>query len=345
MPWETTNLENRMYEALERELTPTRADTLRSLYVRARDKLVGQVLPQINGVNPKLSDHSAAHVQNVLENANKLVGEDAFERADRPPLRASDAYILCLGILFHDTGMVYGRDGHERSLSRVHEWVRNGEQEPLQERWLVYRIAGAHTGVASSGRKDTVGELPETGDLDGERVQVRELAAILRFADELAEGPHRTSYFMTETFGYPEGSEVFHRYAEITNVHIDRGNNRVALNYTIPIGENGSGYAPDSPSLKELLEFTFHRIIKLDKERRYAAFYSRRLAPFRKTEATLNFWSHGVPVLDLGPVELSDKTVLDEVSGKLSDIDDGFQVDDVVSRIKNAVEGAEHDAF
>ena len=47
-----------------------------------------------------------------------------------------------------------------------------------------------------TARMTLLKELAETEQLEGRPVRLRELAAVLRFADELAEGPQRTSEFM-----------------------------------------------------------------------------------------------------------------------------------------------------
>lgn len=85
---------------------------------------------------------------------------------------------------------------------------------------MITDIAMAHGGFNEDGDRDTIGSLPyenppriSTGRT-GE-VRVKKLAAILRFADEIADDNTRTSRFLVDTVGRvrPE-SEIFHVYAE-----------------------------------------------------------------------------------------------------------------------------------
>ena len=78
----------------------------------------------------------------------------------------------------------------------------------------------------------------------GQLVRLRELAAVLRFADELAEGPQRTSEFMQEEGLYDSESQQFHDYANITNILIERQNSRIVITYEIDIDVNRPQRAP-----------------------------------------------------------------------------------------------------
>ncbi len=49
---------------------------------------------------PEYTDHSYRHIQYVLETANNLIPNDTLNM-----LTKNDAFVLCLGILFHDLGM------------------------------------------------------------------------------------------------------------------------------------------------------------------------------------------------------------------------------------------------
>ena len=74
---------------------------------------------------------------------------------------------------------------------------------------MVVRATSAHTGKAQDGSCDTLKEVAELDHLANRPVRLRELAAILRFADELAEGPQRTSEFMQVEDLYESESKNF----------------------------------------------------------------------------------------------------------------------------------------
>ena len=145
--------------------------------------------------------------------------------------------MYCLGmlILFHDVGNVFGREDHRNKVAEVFDQIRGDEPSLLHEKTLIVRATRAHTGTAQDGSRDTLKEVDEDEHLEGRRIRLRELAAVLRFADELAEGPQRTSDFMQRMQLYEPKSKKFHEYASSTNILIDRRNGRIILTYEIPI--------------------------------------------------------------------------------------------------------------
>ena len=333
MNWETTAMEQRMYDALLDQLGQDKGSALKNGYVTARTKLLTEVLPEVIVANPNMTDHSAKHILDVLQNAGRLIGLRALEKPN-PTLSASDGYTLCLAILFHDAGMVYGRQGHQNRIAEVYKWVQGDTQRPIQEQPLLHRIAGSHTGLTDSGSHDTIADVPPTMHFEGEPVRSQELAAILRFADELAEGPHRTSPFKREKGDLPSENEVYHDYAGITSAGIDRPDGRIILSYEIELDDT---MTQRSQRFQRLLDFTFQRVVKVDRERRYARSYSTHLAPFNRTEVTLNFWKSGNLIYHLNRLALSDKTILDRPAMTLADIDGRYDVGSVAEELDSVL--------
>ena len=343
LTWEETALENRMYQALETDFGTAKAAHLSRLYASARSRLVGDVLTRIPAAEPEMTDHTAKHVATVMANADSLIGPTALEPPN-PTLSGADAYILCLAILFHDAGMAFGRSGHQQQIPQIHSWVQEGsEDRPAQEKTLLHVIVSSHTGVTEAGSRDTLKSVDPTMDLEGKRVQAQEVAAILRFADELSEDPWRTSSFVTDVLGIGEKSQVYHDYATITSVYANRPDGRISLKYELPISlGNGTNtekgrFALESERLRKLLAFTFQRIVKLDRERRYARSYSRHIEPFNRTDVTLNFWTTTTLLDVLGPLELSDRSILDRPPTNLDEIDAEYDTAAVIRRIQERV--------
>ena len=191
----------------------------------------------------------------------------------------------------------------DRSL-RYTIWFARSSDPPLQEKALVYHIALAHTGTINGGSKDTIARVPVSMDLDGEKVQSRELAALVRFADELAEGPQRTSSLKGDPpFDREADSEVYHRYASISNIHIDREDGRIALTYHFDMCDDYMD--PNTPRFRDLLEYTFERALKLDRERRYARFLQhppRALHPHDGRAQLLGQYGFGSTLRPLGAI-------------------------------------------
>ena len=241
-------------------------------------------------------------------------------------------YFLGMLILFHDAGNVYGRSEHHKKDAQIFDRIRGTAQSVLHEKTLVVRATRAHTGTAQDGSRDTLKEVGDEDHLEGQRVRLRELAAVLRFADELAEGPQRTSEFMQTENRYSTESKIFHKYASSTHIFIDRSACRIALTYEIDIDIKSTD-EDRKKALSQFFEFVYKRILKLNQERQYTRHYSELLAPFKSTEVTFNFHCKGeILETDLVPLKLTDLVVPGETTAKdLVAIDANYDIDPLVT--------------
>lgn len=270
-------------------------------YLSAKDYLVRNIYGEIKGVEKDLTDHSERHIINVQDNAAMLIGDEGMKRYN-----GMELYLLALTILLHDVGNINGRKDHDKKVTGVYNKIRNHDSHFSQERRLVLKAVGAHCGLSSKGDRDTLMELAENSDLQGHPIRLRELASVLRFADELAEGPQRTSDYILENRKVDWNSRIYHEYAQITSLYIDRGGSRIAVTYDINCNQ--------CDSLGSLLGFSYKRVLKLDLERRYCKYYAPILDVFKRTDVSYEFNVDGEPLtLDLGQISLEDKyTYMDE---------------------------------
>lgn len=284
------------------------ADELWGGYLVARTKVFNELLPFIRQTEPFLSDHGPEHITNVFNNAFELLGKDRCAGNDsKRALDPTELYFLVLSILFHDVGNVFAREGHKSRLIEAYEFARGDDQSLLPERHILFKIVEAHGGLTPQGSPDTIGPLESNGVFRGKRVDSQRIAAILRLADELAEGPQRTSLFMQRHFQYPAESRVFHDYANICTVHIGREDSRLALVFHVDIMPELWGPRFDPRRLRELLRFCYQRIVKLDLERKYNRHYCSMLTPFRRTEVSFHFHRRNSSLqLDLPKIVLDD---------------------------------------
>jgi len=300
--WSERAIEKTLRKRLSDEFGEGEGETVFSRYVQARSKLVQDVLPFIPAEEPGLTDHGERHLANVLDNVERLLGDEISD------LNVWELYLLCTCVLFHDVGNVYGRHDHNRRITDVYNNVwEEGDQDRL-ERSLVTSIAGAHCGEATDGSYDTLNNVAIEAQYKGNLVQAQVLSALLRFADELAEGPQRTSYFMQQQGLYPAESEIYHKYANVTNLAIDKPNGRILLDYQIEISlSDGSLLAEDDVPLGEFMNFIYYRINKLNTERRYTKYYCKYLTNISINRASVNFLHNSILLpIDLQPIELSD---------------------------------------
>lgn len=342
--WETVPLEERMRAALVHRYQQSRGDYFFGLYATARQRILFELAEEIKRTEPNLTDHGPRHIADVMQTAGNLIGEHAFAH-EGGRLTAADAYTLCMAILFHDVGNIFDRHGHEKRIGQVYGWVRQGQNPPGMERPLILRIAGAHTGKTRNGSPDTLADLQLSSSLEGVQVHEQEIAAILRFADELAEGPQRTSVFVREILGYPEESQIYHGYAAITSVHVDRGNSRIALTYNFNLQFSGVDAERLIRDTGELLKYTYTRVMKVEEERQYCRFHSDLLMPFRETWVQINFWvDDREALLDLQPLILSDKRVPGSPQMPIEARDAAYAVDTVCAKLKEQLEETAADA-
>ena len=297
-----TKLERHLENRLIEDLGEDAGKSYYANYQQAKSYLTLEIFNNIKVVEPDLTDHSEKHIENVLNNVWHLLD---LENSSEVKFTCYDLYILCMSVLFHDVGNINGRTEHSKKVTDVYNEVRKNNSKFFSERALILKATRAHCGTTISGSRDTLKEIESVSSLSGEPIQFLEITSILRFADELAEGPQRTSDYLIENNKIKEDSLIHHKYAQITDIFIDRGNERIVLKYHIDINSE------TKESLKELLLYTYERIIKLDEERKYTKFYSKYLSPFKKTEITFNFTKSGDPLdISIGTVALYDKCII-----------------------------------
>jgi hypothetical protein len=327
--WETQELEKAARKRLIAELGRAEGEEKFGLYLVARKRLLEDVLEEIKAAEPALTDHGPRHVANVLQNAHLLLRDDA--------LSAHEMYLLLLSILFHDVGNILGRDGHQLKIGAVYDHVRQPNASQRQEQLVLFQVVGAHCGEAPNKTRDTL-QFLEPSHLDGRPVNLRHVAAILRLADELAEGVQRTSLFMQRIHGYPAASEIYHRYAAITHVLIDKRAERIALTYHPTIEASHDGSLQNDAALREILQFTYQRIRKLDVERRYNKHYCPYLAPFKELSAVFQFWLNGRPTdLGLRPLVLTDLIVPGDSQKEVPEYDPSYAIEGVIAKVRDAL--------
>jgi hypothetical protein len=312
-----------MKASLINQLGSAQGDSRFGRYSTARECLITDVLPEIARKQPSLTDHGPDHVKNVLDNVHALMGDET------PKLAGMELYCLLLSILFHDVGNIIDRKQHQAEVSPIYDFVfpRQTGHQDAEEKLLILEICAAHCGKAVDGTNDTLQYVRERSKLEGCEIKPAVLAPILRFADELAEGEHRTSSYMIAHHNYASNSLLFHRYANCSSTDIDRPNGRIRLSYHIRLnplsnmdhggpdrtgntGIQNNGIGINVSDLAPFLEFIYRRVEKLNQERQYAKHYCSFLDPFKRTTVTIDFLYENQPLaIELQQAEISDLVV------------------------------------
>ena len=217
-----------------------------------------------------LTDHGPRHTETIIQRASSLLYHPEISY---PQLTPYEVYLLLIAIYFHDVGNIFGRDRHEEKHSEVMEKIFEFIGNEMVERQAILKIAGAHGGRIN-GSKDTISTLLPVGPVLGQNVRYQTLAAILRFADELADDCHRASRIGQLLDVIPKGSEIFHAYARsLHSVLIHPHQNIVDLHYSFIKKDaiRTFGKKTDEQTIKNvyLLDEIYNRTLKMHFERKY----------------------------------------------------------------------------
>ena len=154
-----------------------------------------------------LTDHGPRHVGMVIQRASLLLGKNIAR------LSGYETFLLLLAIHFHDVGNALGRKTHEKQIAKVMTKCKLSPDIDTAVRRLIVKIAAAHGGEMDDGNRDTIGEIEPEMPVNGVRVRPALLAAILRFADELADDYTRTSEMMSDIDAIPSENRIYHLYS------------------------------------------------------------------------------------------------------------------------------------
>jgi len=312
-------------------------------YINTRKEIVNEVLPWIASKEPELTDHGVRHIADVIDNAAHLLGlpTEHGRNLTEPvaiDLSPHELFVLLTGLLVHDVGNIFGRDRHNQRIPDVWKSLSSAwDSWGVHERNLVIEVGRAHSGKNETGGKDTLEPLATANRYFQKKpIKAGEIAAIIRFADELAEGPQRTSKFLLENGLISAQSNIYHHYASITQVSIDRLRGRVALTYFIEI--DNRAYPKDPKDLKlflaQLLKMTYVRAAKMNYERQFARHYAPSLSPYREVSISLAMMRDGGPInLALQPIVLTDMTSLHNSQLSLEEIYKDYAVDKVLEQL------------
>lgn len=308
--WTETDYERALTQKLHTEI-PLEEGRLLRLWNGAREFLIPNVLEEIKATEPNLSDHGPRHIANVLDNAYHLLHCQVSANNQHPPafdgMSAYEAFVLGFSIMYHDVGNIFSRDRHNLRIQEIFtEGFTKYSLDP-DLRQVVNDIASAHTGGKDSHGQsvDTLAAVDPNGLWSNRQIRTQHLAAILRFADELAEGTQRASILrLRKELPFKSGSTIsdesaiFHEYAQCISPQIDRAGQRILVRLNIEL--NNYATADREQKVKSILDEFWRRIHTLNQERQYARYYTPLLEPFKAVNIQVKFHNMGASL----PVEI-----------------------------------------
>lgn len=290
-----TRIEKVLQTKLTEEFSTEKSSKVFSDYLYARSELLNPTLSNLREDDfSSNADHTISHITSVFDNISDLLGDSATSK-----LNWLDLYLLCISVLFHETGDIESKRKYTNQVAKTYDYIRKKNSEFAQERTAVLSILGAHIGFCDQhGQTDMITTLSGQG-VFRTKVDFRPIAAMLRFADELAEGSERISKSLVTFKKESIPEEVLKKLFEVAHYTIERNNSRIELNYSIRLeaGIDGSLLVGKIP-LKQILETITDRITKLNEERIYCRYYCDWLEPYKELSVKFEF-IHGHEYVDL----------------------------------------------
>lgn len=217
-----------------------------------------------------LNNHGSKHIETVLQRE-----KDLLTTTESIELDAYELFLLLCATELHDVGNVYGREGHEKGIMPIIKKLETELPDSI-ERTTILTIAMTHGGKIGDS-KDTICKLLKERMILGHKVRVQILAAILRFADELADDNSRASKEELDLGIIPKESELFHRYSEaLHTVLVERDDKeyfvKLFFEFTSDVAIKTFDFMGRQ---KYLLDEIYDRTLKMERERRYCMRFMR----------------------------------------------------------------------
>lgn len=240
-----------------------------------------------------LNYHGVGHVNKVIEKVSELV-----QNFRTGKLTAYETFLLLCAIQIHDIGNIFGRQNHENSLTHIFMNIANPIIHDTSIKVLITKIARVHSGRID-GDKDTISKskLRFGGNSFGQEVRERLLAALLRFADELADDSSRADLQALDLGMISEESLIYHEYSRsLHTVKIKENdvNNTLflLLEYCIDSELMIKRFIKEGKSKPILLlDEIFNRTIKMEQERRYCMRFFKQYLPLDEIKVRIEIVS------------------------------------------------------
>jgi len=162
------------------------------------DNLNGGKLELWRGNNPNLTDHGRMHCERILQILDKLIPPE-FSK----DLSCTSLYLLCSAVWLHDLGMGFNaKDGKKLTPAEVRQYHHELAKTFIKDRWQTLSLpsdkhADALGLIVFAHRKSIPIDSNEYNSriIGPDEVSIRELAALLRFADALDTDYRRAQWF------------------------------------------------------------------------------------------------------------------------------------------------------
>lgn len=273
-------------------------------YCEMKQYLIKDEYPYIRDANPWFNDHGYGHAQAIIKTIDTMISKyliannelrNESREASNTKLYFSDEdiYVLLSACIWHDVAMIYMREGHGDLLVKygpiINSYVHNKE---LTE--CILEVACSHSSKEKFHNCPliyrTTGDSPVV-------VQVKLLASILRFADEICEDKSRatTNQKVIERIT-DTANEIYWRHSlSIIYSQYCFEDRKVCIDYEVDIEYAYKKYKmseanPDNT--KTLVEFIINRIRKVNEERILCSPFFSTYCPVDSIDINIKFYEY-----------------------------------------------------
>lgn len=231
-----------------------------------------------------LTDHGPEHIKAVIVRASELL-------AAQGDLTPYEVYLLLVAIHLHDVGNLFGRDTHELNSEDVIKRLGLLMGEHQVEKNAIFQIAQAHGG-SIAGDKDKLSDLQSSEAVLGQPVRAQRIAAILRFADELADERSRAAGFLLQMSKINPTSEIYHKYAHsLQSVMVDAKGGAVSLHFDMPVDDACRTFGKGDKQAY-LLDEIYERTMKAHRERMYCMRFLRPQVAIERIDVQIKVYGN-----------------------------------------------------
>lgn len=210
------------------------------------------------------NDHGPRHIQRVLEKLNRIVGNDPLRDEILSPY---ELFLTMMSILYHDLGMLRGRDDHPLISALLLDMDSNTYVFDTHEKDII------KAAIVSHGSKMdiniTCARLGESMQIGNFHVRPKVIAALTRFSDELDEDYRRADQELEKRLDIPEESIFYWRFCQrITGISPDFATKTITVNVKFEDDDIGRVLIVGGES-KPFLSAYANKLSKINKERIY----------------------------------------------------------------------------
>lgn len=285
-----------MYTSTKNHLAKIHDEVERGALFHDIEELLKEGTLQVGQIS-YLNQHGQEHVSQVIDRATCFLGTQACE------LTAYEGYLLLMAIQFHDVGNIFGRKNHEKKCHLIMKDIGPHAGIDTVEQRAIIKIAAVHGGLCEED-KDTISSLAEHVDLLGQNdVRMRFLAAVLRFADELADDKSRASRYLLEKKDIPTSSIIYHHYSSCLHSVILK---KDAIKLAFEVDECLAAEPFDKCGVKVfIIDEIYSRTVKMFYEQLYCLRFMRNFVDERPVRVQVQFFNDDDVLDDVVKIQYS----------------------------------------